>query len=352
MTTKERIHAALMGQMPDRVPLTTYKGVVTAEDGFDDLIARGLGFLSSCHLHRLGHPNVETSQDDSVVDGVPTRMVRHRTPVGEIWQRSQQEPGYGSFWTVDYFIKDVEDYKVLEFIIRDTKLSPNYDAFRQAEESMGDNGIVMAWTEKVPIQRLWIQYTGIERLSIDLNENLSVVEGVLEAMVDKNREAWNLIADSPAQFVWCPDNITGAMTGPPLFDKYCIPYYNEIADVMHSKDKRILCHMDGMMRWLVDSVRETDLDVIEAFTPPPDGDLPLAEAREAWQGKAISINFPSSVHIFEPEEIKAMTRKLLREAAPGNGFIVGVTENVPKSVGTRSLSIILDTINEYGTCPI
>ncbi len=352
MTTKERIYTALMGQMPDRVPLTTYAGVVTAEDGFDDLIARGLGFLSSCHVLRLGHPNVEISQDDAVVDGVLTRMVRYRTPVGEIWQRSQQEPGYGSFWSVDHFIKDVEDYKVLEFIIRDTKFSPSYDAYRKAEESMGDSGIVMAWTERIPIQRLWIQYTGIERLSIDLNENLSVVERVMDAMMDKDREAWNLVADSPAQFVWCPDNITGAMTGPPLFDKYCIPYYNEIADVMHSKGKRVLCHMDGMMRWLVDSVRETDLDVIEAFTPPPDGNLPLAEAREAWQGKAISINFPSSVHISEPEEIKDMALQLLREAAPGNGFIVGVTENVPKSVGTRSLSIILDAINEYGTCPI
>jgi hypothetical protein len=174
----------------------------------------------------------------------------------------------------------------------------------------------------------------------------------MEAMMDKDREVWNIVADSPAQFIWCPDNITGEMTGPPLFDKYCIPYYRELTDVMHRKGKRVLCHMDGMMRWLVDSVRETDLDVIEAFTPMPDGNLPLAQARKAWQDKAISINFPSSVHIAEPETIRNTTIQLLREAAPGNGFIIGVTENVPKSVGTRSLSVILEAINEYGTCPI
>ncbi len=352
MTTKERICTALKGQMPDRVPFTTYTAVVTADEGFDDLIARGLGFMSNGHTHSERHGSVEASHEEEVVDGIPTKTLRYKTPVGEICRRARIEPGYGSSWSVEHFIKDVKDYKVLEFIIRDTEYSPNYDAFGKAVESIDDNGVIMARTERIPIQRLWIEYTGIERLSIDLNENLAVVEGVMEAMMDKSREIWEIIADSPAQFVWCPDNITGEMTGPLLFDKYCMPYYDEIVDVMHSKGKRVLSHMDGMMKWLVDNVHKTGLDVIEAFTPPPDGNLPLAEARQSWQGKVISINFPSSVHIFDPEDIRDMTMKLLREAAPGNGFIIGVTENVPKSVGARSLSVIADTINEYGVCPI
>ena len=352
MTTKERICTALMGQMPDQIPLTTYKGVVTAEEGFDDLIARGLGFMASGSAHSARSPNVEVSREDEEMNGVPTRVVRYKTPVGEIWQRSRVEPGYGSNWSVEHFVKDVKDYEALEFIIRDTEYSPNYDAFRKAEENMGDTGVVMASIGRIPIQRLWIEYTGIERLSIDLNENLSVVEGVMEAMMDKGRELWKIVADSPAQFIWYPDNITGEMTGPLLFDRYCLPYYNEVSALMHSKGKRALCHMDGMMQWIAKSVSATDLDVIEAFTPPPDGNLPLAEARKAWQGKAISINFPSSVHIFDPEDIRDMTIQLLREAAPGNGFVIGVTENVPRSVGTRSLSVIADTINKYGTCPI
>ena len=199
MTTKERIYTALMGQMPDRIPLTIYKSVVTAEDGFDDLIARGLGFLVSCHVYSAQHPNVEVSREDAMIDGIFTRVTKYKTPVGEIWQRSHKESGYGSLWSIDHFIKDVKDYEVLEFIIRDTKYSPNYDAYRKADESIGDTGVVTAWTDRVPIQRLWIQYTGIERLSIDLNENLPVVERVMEAMMDKAHEVWDIIADSPVK---------------------------------------------------------------------------------------------------------------------------------------------------------
>ncbi len=352
MTTKERILTALTGGIPDRIPFTVYRGVAHMEDDLDDLVARGMGFMESCRVYDARSPNVEVTEEDEILDGIPTKIVRYKTPVGEIWQRSRIESGYGSSWNIEYLIKDVKDYEVLEFVIRDTEYSPNYDAFTKAVESIDDNGVVMARTERVPIQRLWIEYTGIERLSIDLNENLSVVEGIMEAMLDRSHETWNIIADSPAQFIWCPDNITGEMTGPSLFDKYCILYYNEIVDLMHGEGKRVLCHMDGMMKWLVDNVRKTDLDVIEAFTPPPDGNLPLAEARQAWQGKVVSINFPSSVHIFDPEDIRDMTIGLLQEAAPGNGFIIGVTENIPKSVGVRSLSVIADTINEYGVCPI
>jgi uroporphyrinogen-III decarboxylase len=352
MTTKERITEALMGEMPDRVPFTTYRGVVTAEEGFDNLIAKGLGFIASCGVYNAKQNNLEVTQKDEESGGIATKLVTYKTPVGEIQQRFRTESGYGSSWRIEHFVKDVNDYHVLEYIIRNTEYSPNYEAYRQAERNMGENGVLMVGINRVPIQRLWILYTGIERLSIDLSENLSIVEKVMEAMMDEARKLWKIVAESPAQFVWCPDNITGVMTGPPLFDKYCVPYYNEVSDIMHRNGKRVLCHMDGMMSRLRDSVSKTNLDIIEAFTPPPDGDLPLAEAFKFWEGKVISINFPSSVHIAKPEVIRDTTIKLLQEAAPGKAFVMGVTENIPKSVGTQSLSIIADTINEYGSCPI
>lgn len=353
MTTKERIETALMGQMPDRVPFTIYNGIATgSQDEINSLISRGMGFISSCNLCRARHKNVEVVHEDEVLNGIPTRLTRYKTPVGEIWQRHRTELGYGSSYRIEHIIKDVKDYDVLEYIIRDVEYSPDPDSFRNTESALGDNGVVMAWIGRVPFQRLWIEYTGIERLSIDLYDNLSVVERVLEAMMDKSREVLKITADSPVRFVWCPDNVTGIVTGPPVFERFFVPYYKEVAEIMHKNGKRVMCHMDGMMRRLVDSVVHTDLDIIEAFTPPPDGDLPVAEARAEWKGKVISINYPSSVHIADEETIRDTTIRLLREAVPGDGFVIGVTENIPKSVGIRSLSAIADTINDYGECPI
>ncbi len=105
MTTKERICTALTGGMSDRIPFTVYRNIAYMEDDLDDLMARGMGFMTSCHVYGARSPNVEMTVEDEVLGGTPTRIVRYKTPVGEIWQRSRTEPGYGSSWSVEHFIK-------------------------------------------------------------------------------------------------------------------------------------------------------------------------------------------------------------------------------------------------------
>jgi EAL domain-containing protein (putative c-di-GMP-specific phosphodiesterase class I) len=72
----------------------------------------------------------------------------------------------------------------------------------------------------------------------------------------------------------------------------------------------------------------------------------------AWPGKTLFINFPSAVHLDSAEVIAATTRKLLQDAAPGERFIIGITENVPENRWRESFRTILDTCNEYGKLPI
>ena len=79
MTTRERMYTALMGQMPDRVPFTTYRGVVTAEEGLDHLIAQGLGLMGSCRVYDAKHRNVKVTRQDETLDGIPTVSYTHLT---------------------------------------------------------------------------------------------------------------------------------------------------------------------------------------------------------------------------------------------------------------------------------
>ena len=109
--------------------------------------------------------------------------------------------------------------------------------------------------------------------------------------------------------------------------------------------------MDGMLKSLVDVIARCPIDVVEAFNAL-DGNVSLKRAREAWPDKALSINFPSSIHIAPPERIRQTTIDILRDAAPGNGFVVGITENVPSRVIDRSLRLIAETLNQQGQCPI
>lgn len=348
MTIKERIYTALRGQMPDRVPWTIYRGLLPENETSRKLRSLGLGLVLNHGCYTANTPNVQVEDKQEGEYHVRT----YHTPSGNLSQKTRTEPGYGSSWTKEHLIKKPSDYEILKFIIEDAVYEPNYQSFIEATSNVGEDGIVMTSVKRMPFQRLWIQFAGIERLSIDLHENRSAVESVLETMMEKDREIWDIVADSPAEFVWCPDNITGVVTGPELFERYHAPYYREVADVMHSKDKRVVVHMDGMMKSLVEPVSKLNIDVIEAFTPPPDGDLSLASARSAWKDRVIWINFPSSVHIAKPQQIQGTTKRLLSQAVPGDRFLVGVTENIPSTAWEQSLSVITETINRYGICPL
>ena len=71
-----------------------------------------------------------------------------------------------------------------------------------------------------------------------------------------------------------------------------------------------------------------------------------------WPGKVLFINFPSAVHLEEPSVIEATTAQILKEAAPGDRFIIGITENVPDDRWRESFCTILKTVNEFGRLPI
>jgi len=53
-----------------------------------------------------------------------------------------------------------------------------------------------------------------------------------------------------------------------------------------------------------------------------------------------------------PEQVKAELFSILEQAAPGAGFVVGITENVPLNVRDDSIPAILEGLAERGECPL
>jgi len=338
MTPREALRATLTDHPPRPVPQTIYQGLLPP--GGEEI--EGLGLIASCEPYVREYHEVEMS---SQVLADATLETTWETPVGTLTKRSRAEEGYGSQYTQEFPVKRPADYAVLEHMIRHATHRPAPEVFTEADRAMGDRGIVYAWMDRTPFQRLWIEWTGIERGSLDLYDCPAAVEAVLAAMFDQAVEVARLLAESPAEFIWLPDNLTGVVAGPPTFRRYLAPYYEQVCAILHAAGKVPLSHMDGLLQCLVDEVGRTDLRVIEAFTPPPDGDLPLAEAFRAWPGKAIWINFPSSVHLAPPERIKQVTRQLVAEAE-GRGLVISVTENIPAHVGGGSLRAIAEALQE------
>ena len=348
MDVRERILAAMMGEEPDRIPLTIYEALCRRSYQERLLREAGLGLICRLPAHREQARNVEVSARVYRQAGqAMTRRTIH-TPVGEVWQTTTPDiSDYGSSeWTLEHYIKGPDDYRVMEFVVRDPAYVDNYDAIRQNTRRIGGDGLVLVRLAKAPLQEMIYCMMGIERFSIDFHERRDLVDSLHAVMKERYRELYELAAGAPVDIIQLADNTTSDVIGRERFRQYLMPVYEELSDCLAGTGKKLAVHMDGRIASLADEVAEARFDIVEALTPAPMGDLSVAEARQCWPDKALWINYTSSMHVAGESEIEAHTRELVEQAGTRRGFAIGVTEDAPAEPLERSLRVIAGVLAE------
>jgi hypothetical protein len=202
---------------------------------------------------------------------------------------------------------------------------------------------------------------GLERWTYEQRDHPDHFARLLEAQTRLSERWLELTAQSPAEFMafgWME-----GLWGPEQFRKYELPFYREGISFLHSKGKICALHCDATknIRRFVHLIAETGIDVVEAFTPPPVGQLPLPEVRSVWgEETVIWVNFPETIFWYSAAEAKAYTIRLLKSDAPGRSLVIGFTEmglwgatddETERAFkdGTRA---IMEAIEENGNVPI
>jgi len=83
-----------------------------------------------------------------------------------------------------------------------------------------------------------------------------------------------------------------------------------------------------------------------SLTPPPEGDLTLAEARAVWPDKLFWSNINVACYDLPPEELKAEVLRRVEEAAvDGCRLAFEVSEQYPDN-WKESLPVVLEALEE------
>jgi hypothetical protein len=333
---------------PDRIPLTVYDWLLPRGTSERRLREAGVGLIVRVPGHRVQHRQVEIVSHEYQENG--RKLIRRtiKTPVGEAWQVLEPDPAYEtSNWIHEHFIKGPDDYRVLEFYYRDMVFRDNSEAIREAQRRVGSDGLVMLRIAKSPVQEMLYQLMGVERFAVDYQERRDLFDSLHAAMVARYQELYEFAAHSPAEILQLGDNIYSDMVGRERYRAYLMPEYAKIMARLRGTGKLLAVHMDGNLRSLQTDIAEATFDIVEAITPPPMGDVSIREARECWPGKALWINFTSSMHIESPEVIEAHTRELIAEAGTKRGFGISITEDAPVEALEKSLAVIARVLQDF-----
>jgi hypothetical protein len=351
MTPRERVDAALRHEMPDWVPFTVYECMLPTGEVERRLRDDGLAIV-----YRTGVFSTEQRECTSESrrykgeDGSERVLTTVHTPVGDL--TAIDRPAGFTSWHEKRFFTSAEDYEPLIYMIQDRVHKPEYERFAKTQALMGEDASVRGGIGYEPLQEIIYSWMGVPEFSIQWADNRDLLMKLHQTIVEDRRKVYPLVADSPGWTFNYGGNVSPEIVGVKRFEELILPHYDEAAEVLHAKGKLIGCHFDANTKVLAPGIARTNLDYIEAFTPSPDTDMSVADARAAWPNKVLWINYPSSVHLQTREAIEDMTRQMLREAAPGDGFLIGITEDVPEDRWPESFEAILRVCRSEGRTPI
>jgi hypothetical protein len=346
MTPRDKVLAVLNDGHTDVVPFTVYRNLFPQCRAEREMRNRGLCLVERRPAVKTHRPNVKFKEEIYQEKGKTFRCRAYETPVGKL-STLHELAGFTS-WCHEKMFKGPEDYKALLFLIQDEQYEPDYESFADAERTYDGDAIFRAGLKLEPLQELISgEMMAMQTFCFEWMDRRDEILGLYNALVEKRRQLYPLVAQSPATHTNYGGNVLPEITGVKDFETYYAPHYNEAAEIFHKHGKLLGCHFDANCRQLADAIARTDLDYVEAFTPAPDTDMSLADARRAWPDKVLWLNFPSSQHLRSDAEVEQVAVDLLDELDSINGLIMGVTEDIPEHRWRQSCQAIMNGLERH-----
>ncbi|HUT20898.1 MAG TPA: uroporphyrinogen decarboxylase family protein [Anaerolineae bacterium] len=377
MTSRERLLAAIRHEEPDRVPvsprigafLTVYYGSsswmhhlkAAREFGFDIMLPVASpvpAFFQSPRLtYRWLPPEVVVQQEIEEQDGAVTVRRTFDTPAGQLSDETYLAPPgreYGvspSPVKREYLVKDMHDLDRLRYLLPDPTHSQLAE-YHEIARIVGDVGIVEV-TFNPPLDHFLGDVRALPQLMMDYYLDHPLFEGLFATFQRYSLALLEAVLEEGVRFIfgtWYYASLSAGWS-PAIFRTCFVPLIRQHADLVHRYDGIYHVYDDGkMMRTLGDYV-DAGADVVETLTPPPVGDVDLAEAKRRYGDRTCLKGYVDLLYVLKmgtPALVERTVREAIEVAAPGGGFILGTSDSIREGTPMANLNAYFEAARTYG----
>jgi len=326
----------------------------------EDNIDRGLG------VYRLWgmayRPELVGVEREVKIEG-NTTFVTYHTPVGSVsckilYTEEMKRAGASITWISEHVIKEPKDYRTVGYIFKNMKIYPDYENYLEYQRNVGDKGYAAAFANLAssPMHHIMKEFLDATRFYLELYDHPKELQQLSEDMEPFYDQIYRILADSPAEVIFAGGNYDEMITYPPFFRDHIMPYLQKFADILRPRGKLLQTHCDGENKGLLDLLAESGMDVAEAVCPQPMTKVTITEVKKAFKGKLTIFGGVPSVVLLEEsmsdKEFENFMKNLFKEIAPGDRFILGVSDTTPPDAKFERLLRITEMVREWGKLPM
>ena len=250
---------------------------------WERLHSLGLGVINHVPLVEIDYPNLELIEQTSVVDGLSRRDVTWRTDRGELHEHYLGDADKGLLpWRNEYLVKKPDDYLTVLSALEGAVVRGSDLRFEQSETELAGKGLTIGDMDRTPLQKIQIDYVGLERFCFDFAEQVPQLRDLYELMRDIQLRQFRATVGSRATDLKLWENMSIEVLGPHAFRDFLAPAYRDVLAIVNDAGKRLHLHYDGRLKLIERDLQQLPFHGIDSLTPPPEGDLTFEEARQAW----------------------------------------------------------------------
>jgi hypothetical protein len=364
MTPRERLLAALHGDLPDRLPWAPefnirfceriVKEVPGGPYAPEDLYLEACRRMGAeCFLRvdavEVTYPNVKVSESRG--NGEITRV--YHTPLGKLTARSRLIPDIGGEMEFQHLVGTVEEVRAYRFMYQDGQYRPRYQFVRKQIARMGEAGVISIFGPPTPLLDLIMFPIRLPNIYFLMADHPQEMEALLHSMHLRNCEYYELAAEAPGEVVRSFEDTSTTLVSPGLYRRHCLKQLQEYRDICHARGKLFVPHMCGLLKGVLPELRDTGLDGIEAVTPPPLGDTPIGLAREKLGPEVTLIGGldPTQFLGATPDKTRAMIKDYLSQIGDGRRMVLG-HEEIHIKADLDSVRVVPEVLEEWARFPL
>jgi hypothetical protein len=280
------------------------------------------------------------SEDDYLITDI-------RTPVGSLRQVQRYTEHGTSLMNVEYFLKNLDDLKVFEYILGQRSYGWNQTRYDWGKVRYGEAIPLRANLERCPVMWLIVGIMGFKKTVTMIwkhPEEMKEFMGILESEFIKQIDAYR---GKPVAELNFGDNMHQDLCPPPYFKEYVIPFYKRMMPLVHAQGMVATSHFDGYLKQLLPLVGETGLDGLECVTPLPQGDVSLEEMKEGMGEMFLRDGIPAVYMCpWTPvKTLKSHVQELMEAFYPR--LILGISDLLPANGEVERIRLVKEMVDKF-----
>lgn len=373
MTSKQRLNCILNGEIPDRVPISTYelcgfnsKAFENNEPSYTDLmnfIRQNVDGITMYNpstkyndcVENISNPTSITST--SFENGYHVEKTIIHTPTRDLTKTCKYSDDVVTTWQVEHPCKDTDDVDALMSM----PFSPNeydFSDYPRILNELGDNGIVMSSLSDPACFAMEIMEFGeatVWALTDPDHFKATLDEVHRRQMIDLENMLKTQVVD--LYRICGPEYITPPYLAPEHFKMYVYPYLCAMTDLIHQYGGKVRIHSHGNIGKVLDMIIDTGADAIDPCEAPPDGDITLAQVKKRINDSSSNMAIFGNLQLkllehSTPELVRQEVKLCMDSAKQGGGYVIMPTAspiNLPLSkISEENYKVFINTALELG----